>query len=296
MSKLKRKCEICGKEFTCFPSIVKIGRGKYCSNPCRHKARSNQLSGEGSNFWAGGKVERDCLHCSTKFYASKSRTAAKFCSFDCANKGKVGSLSGDKNGSWNGGPVSLTCKVCLKEFSASKSLSKNGAKFCSRKCKSESQVKEKIVQKCDTCGCSFDRYPSDVERCEDRGYKGRYCGRKCSGDALTERQAGEGNPQWRGGVTPENKRVRDSKETMAWRTSVFQRDHYACQHCGARNQKGLGKSVYIHAHHIKGFASHPKLRFDLDNGLTLCAPCHYKVHSRHGQNSTKEPTGKARGA
>lgn len=33
-SKIKRVCEQCGKEFYVFPSIVKTGRGKFCSVAC----------------------------------------------------------------------------------------------------------------------------------------------------------------------------------------------------------------------------------------------------------------------
>ncbi len=81
---------------------------------------------------------------------------------------------------------------------------------------------------------------------------------------------GDNNPRWRGGVTTENHKIRTSLEYKQWRTSVFERDEYTCQHC---NQVG-GK---LQADHIKQFAFFPELRLDVDNGRTLCEKCHKKV-------------------
>lgn len=62
-------------------------------------------------------------------------------------------------------------------------------------------------------------------------------------------------------------------EYKAWRKSVFERDDYTCQLCGVRGAK-------INAHHKKRYATHPNLRYELENGITLCVPCHKKVHGR----------------
>ena len=74
------------------------------------------------------------------------------------------------------------------------------------------------------------------------------------------------NARWRGGVTPINTAIRHSLEYKLWRNAVFERDGYACIWCGAKG--------YLNADHIKPFADYPELRFAIDNGRTLCIPCH----------------------
>jgi len=78
---------------------------------------------------------------------------------------------------------------------------------------------------------------------------------------------GEKNHQWKGGITPENKRIRHSIEFRLWREAVFARDNWICQECGKRGTK-------LNAHHLKPFAKFPELRFAIDNGRTLCENCH----------------------
>lgn len=91
--------------------------------------------------------------------------------------------------------------------------------------------------------------------------------------------AKENSNNWKGGITPEQILVRNSKEMGIWRNSIFVRDDHTCQHCGDRCGKGI--DVYLHAHHIKGFAEYPKLRFDVNNGITLCKKCHYEEHTKN---------------
>ena len=69
--------------------------------------------------------------------------------------------------------------------------------------------------------------------------------------------------------------IRKSAEYRNWRKSVFERDKYTCQECGAKN--GNGKAVYLEAHHIKSFVLFPDLRFKVSNGLTLCRQCHLSI-------------------
>lgn len=76
------------------------------------------------------------------------------------------------------------------------------------------------------------------------------------------------------GKRDESATDRNSWQYKEWRRKVYERDGYTCQRCGTNNN--------LHAHHIKLWSRYPALRFDLDNGLTLCDRCHYDWHKEHG--------------
>lgn len=68
----------------------------------------------------------------------------------------------------------------------------------------------------------------------------------------------------------ERQRLMQTIEYRLWRESVFRRDDHTCVFCGARGRK-------LNADHIKRWADYPLLRFAIDNGRTLCVPCHEKT-------------------
>lgn len=86
---------------------------------------------------------------------------------------------------------------------------------------------------------------------------------------------GELHPNWKGGFPW--KRFANP-EYINWRKSVLERDSYTCQHCFRvckKSEKGLA------AHHIKSYKDYIDLRYDINNGLTLCRECHMRVHGKY---------------
>lgn len=100
-----------------------------------------------------------------------------------------------------------------------------------------------------------------------RNSKTKTCA-SCNGKVLV----GPLSSNWKGGKTHINKRARSTKAYAEWRKAVFERDNYTCQFCGDRTK--IGHSVVLNADHIKPFAYFPQLRLDINNGRTLCLPCH----------------------
>lgn len=87
---------------------------------------------------------------------------------------------------------------------------------------------------------------------------------------------GKFHPNWKGGITPFRVVIWHSKEYKLWRTAVFQRDKYICIWCGKKGGR-------LNADHIKPFALYPEFRFAIDNGRTLCVPCHRKTDTYGGR-------------
>jgi len=94
-------------------------------------------------------------------------------------------------------------------------------------------------------------------------------------EKIRQSKLGDKNPMY--GKRPHNYidgqyvTERNAPEAREWRRQVFIRDDYTCQECGERG-------CTLNAHHIKHWAKHKKLRFNLNNGITLCYMCHRKKH------------------
>lgn len=84
-----------------------------------------------------------------------------------------------------------------------------------------------------------------------------------------------------GFVTPKNKRDRDLLFKNGISKQVCERANYCCNICDSK--------LTVVAHHLEAFATHPELRFDLDNMVCLCVPHHEQFHKKYGyKNNTKE--------
>ena len=86
-------------------------------------------------------------------------------------------------------------------------------------------------------------------------------------------RSGDHNPAWKGGITTEQQKARNSTEYFIWRNEVYRKDNWTCRICKTKCRKGN-----IVAHHLQLFSEFPELRYSVDNGVVLCRSCHAALH------------------
>ena len=105
---------------------------------------------------------------------------------------------------------------------------------------------------------------------------------------------GKNNPSWKGGVTPLQKTIRTSEKYLKWRTTIFNRDRFQCQYCYSIGNR-------LNVHHIKPYSTiiqknniktlqnayYCSELWSIDNGITLCKPCHKYEHKNILLSTTK---------
>ena len=112
-SKIKKICQICGREFQTKHFLVKRGGGKFCSIKCSDISHRKQK-------------KQKCIICGTEFYMTPARIKCgrdKFCSRQCAgvNKRKE--------------KIKCKCILCGKKFYTQRCyIKRNGGKYCSLEC------------------------------------------------------------------------------------------------------------------------------------------------------------------
>ena len=109
------KCKICKENFKTYPSVIKKGGGKCCSNICKHKAsiirlKNNPHSGlfqKGHKPWnKEDKVTVKCLTCGENFDTTLSKIrngGGKYCKTKCYWESKKESMKGKKHWNWKDG-------------------------------------------------------------------------------------------------------------------------------------------------------------------------------------------------
>ena len=114
----------------------------------------------------------------------------------------------------------------------------------------------RIKKNCRTCGIEF-----ESKICSKR----KYCSVHCS----AVQKIGEKNHKWVSNRTQLQRYNNDSKDRISstyreWRKQVWLRDNFVCK---IANPDCAGR---IEAHHILGYKEHPELRYQINNGITLC--------------------------
>jgi len=77
--KIKRNCDLCGKEYERIPSDI----GKYCSYKCSNNAPERVEIRKMAALNTKNGKELKCLQCGTIFYVPKCRQLQKYCSDEC---------------------------------------------------------------------------------------------------------------------------------------------------------------------------------------------------------------------
>jgi len=98
---------------------------------------------------------------------------------------------------------------------------------------------------------------------------------------------GENHCNWNFNLTDKDREnIRNCPENREWIKAVYEIDGHTCQKC-------LVKGGELEAHHIFPWALFPKLRFEVENGITLCEKCHKYYHSiyRNGFECNLETLG-----
>lgn len=65
-----------------------------------------------------------------------------------------------------------------------------------------------------------------------------------------------------------------------WRKKVYKRDGYKCQ------MPGCSSKFRLQAHHIKKWSTAAALRYDVDNGISLCRECHDGINGSESHYET----------
>jgi hypothetical protein len=171
-------------------------------------------------------------------------------------------------------PVAKTCEICGKTFNVLPKR-ENTARFCSYECTGKWRASlrgEKHpnwqggerVKTCQHCQREFSmRKTEPVSLFRKR----KFCSPECRKFGQSYMR-GPQHYKW----VPERDRKGRGGGAYRWAKLVFERDSHRCRYCGAGGVK-------LHAHHLKSWLEHKELRFDVENGVTACVPCHRKVHS-----------------
>ncbi|HEY5587362.1 MAG TPA: hypothetical protein VIK86_00240 [Candidatus Paceibacterota bacterium] len=214
-----------------------------------------------------------------KIAGDKDKRNTKFINCKCLNEGCDNEWSASEQsvisgcGCYKCGRIATSKKLRIELDDVKSELAKTNKNIIilNENYKEDENCKSYLNMKCLICN-------NEWESTADNLRSGRGCP-KCAIKNNSGINAWNYNPN----LTQEEREVRRSyigdENYSHWRNSVFKRDDYTCQHCGARN--GMGKAITLNAHHLNGYHWDKENRMNVDNGITLCKECHDEFHKRY---------------
>lgn len=216
---------------------------------------------------------RRCIYCRKPFTPKNLiNYRGKFCTLECCH-------------SYRKAQRERWCIHCQRSFH--RKSSGNASKFCSPECCYAYRRSQAIECSCFHCGAKFYRKKSMVrtrmfcskeclsksprpkkpkkficQHCREvstiaaKNKRKKYCSYVCNGLAR------------RSSTRPDDARLAGRLAT--WGRKVRKRDGHKCVRCGSRYK--------LQAHHKQSFAEYPELRYEIENGETLCLVCHSEEH------------------
>ncbi len=171
----------------------------------------------------------------------------------------------------------LSCKQCNKTYYVNRTRLISRSKYCSAPCRvaylkinypgywlgktrsTETIEKVRLAKLGKPSWNKGLRWPKEVREKVSFNRKG-----KC---------IGEENPRWVYDRTMLKVYGNDNKDRRSprygdWRKQVYKRDNFKCK---MQNADCNGRII---AHHILGYKSYPELRYEINNGITLCQAHH----------------------
>ena len=113
---------------------------------------------------------------------------------------------------------------------------------------------------------------------------------------ISDRQKGSKAYWWKGGITALRNQIRQCFKYRLWRSDVFHKNDFTCQICSKRGGRLSADhypksfSAILDDNKIKSLeeAENCEEFWDINNGRTLCYPCHFKTENYGGKSRKKK--------
>lgn len=127
------QCDYCNKEFQRKPSH--ISKNNFCCRGCKDEWKSDNVEGEDTNLWNGGKEVVFCDWCDLEFKRRPSHVRENnFCSRECFGSWQSENWVGIDNPAWSGGRGVYFSLLTVGLSESWESLSESIRKRFDRRC------------------------------------------------------------------------------------------------------------------------------------------------------------------